>query len=45
MVVDLFQQLHDEYIEDTYWKYVEIELDYAESANVQWDPDSDEIPF
>ena len=44
MVVDLFQQLHEEYIKATESQY--FELWYSDdAANVDWDPYSDEIPF
>ncbi len=49
MVVDLFQHLNDKYIAAAESKYNELwnqELWYStDAANVQYDPDADEIPF
>jgi hypothetical protein len=44
MVVDLFQHLHDEYIAATESQYFETWY-RIDAANVQYDPDADEIPF
>ena len=44
MVVDLFQQLHDEYITAVESQYFELWYS-TDAANVQYDPDADEIPF
>ena len=50
MVVDLFQQLHDEYIEATrawHQDFCPLDLWYSDdAANETWDPDlNSEIPF
>jgi len=44
MVVDLFQQLHDEYIAATESQYFELWYN-INAANEQYEPGADEIPF
>jgi hypothetical protein len=44
MVIDLLQQLHDEYITATESQYFELWYN-VDAANVQYEPGADEIPF